>query len=105
MDLDRLTQKSQQALSDAQDLATRSGHTEVDGEHLLLALVDHPDGLAPRLLTGMGVDLDRLRGDLEVELRNKPRTTGPATRPGQVSVTQRLPRLLQAAGRGAGPPP
>ncbi|MDT7617913.1 MAG: ATP-dependent Clp protease ATP-binding subunit ClpB, partial [Pseudonocardiales bacterium] len=38
MDLNRLTQKSQQALSAAQDLATRAGHTEVDGEHLLLAL-------------------------------------------------------------------
>src|ERR1700712_198093 len=101
MDLDRLTQKSQQALSDAQDLATRSGHTEVDGEHLLLALVDQPDGLAPRLLTGMGVDLDGMRGDLDVELRNKPRTTRPATRPGQVSVTQRLARLLQAAEREA----
>ena len=35
MDLNRLTQKSQQALSEAQDLATRAGHTEVDGEHLL----------------------------------------------------------------------
>src|SRR3954469_8494871 len=101
MDLERLTQKSQQALSDAQDLATRSGHTEVDGEHLLLALVDQPDGLAPRLLTGIGVDLDGLRGDLEVELQNKPRTTRPATRPGQVSVTQRLARLLQAAEREA----
>src|ERR1700710_223042 len=102
MDLDRLPQKSQQALSDAQDLATRSGHTEVDGEHLLLSLVDQADGLVPRLLTGIGVDLDGLRGDLEVELRNKPRTTRPATRPGQVSVTQRLARLLQAAEREAG---
>jgi ATP-dependent Clp protease ATP-binding subunit ClpB len=101
MDLDRLTQKSQQALSDAQDLATRSGHTEVDGEHLLLALVDQPDGLVPRLLTGLGVDLDGMRGALEVELQNKPRTTRPATQPGQVSVTQRLARLLQAAEREA----
>ncbi|GAA4769118.1 ATP-dependent chaperone ClpB [Actinomycetospora chibensis] len=101
MDLDRLTQKSQQALSDAQDLATRAGHTEVDGEHLLLALVDQPEGLVPRLLTGLGVDLDGLRGDLEVELQNKPRTTRPATRPGQVSMTQRLARLLQGAEREA----
>ena len=40
MDLNRLTQKSQEALAAAQDLATRAGHTEVDGEHLLLALLD-----------------------------------------------------------------
>ena len=72
MDLDRLTQKSQQALSDAQDLATRSGHTEVDGEHLLLALVDQPDGLVPRLLTGLGVDLDGLRGASRSSCRTSP---------------------------------
>src|SRR4029453_19281552 len=50
LDLTRLTQKSQEALHDAQTKALRFGHTEVDGEHLLLALLDQPDGLAPRLL-------------------------------------------------------
>ena len=40
MDLNRLTQKSQEALHDAQTKALRFGHTEVDGEHLLLALLD-----------------------------------------------------------------
>ena len=50
MDAERLTQKSQEALHDAQTKALRFGHTEVDGEHLLLALLDQPDGLVPRLL-------------------------------------------------------
>ena len=50
MDLNRLTQKSQEALHDAQTKALRFGHTEVDGEHLLLALLDQPEGLVPRLL-------------------------------------------------------
>ena len=49
MDMNRLTQKSQEALHDAQTKALRFGHTEVDGEHLLLALLDQPDGLVPRL--------------------------------------------------------
>ena len=40
MDPNRLTQKSQEALHDAQTKALRFGHTEVDGEHLLLALLD-----------------------------------------------------------------
>ena len=61
MDLNRLTQKSQEALHDAQTKALRFGHTEVDGEHLLLALLDQPDGLAPRLLEGAGADPDGLR--------------------------------------------
>jgi ATP-dependent Clp protease ATP-binding subunit ClpB len=101
MDLNRLTQKSQQALSAAQDLATRAGHTEVDAEHLLLALLEQPDGLVPRLLTGMDVDLGRLRADVDAELKRKPRSTGAASQPGQVSVTQRLAQVLEAADREA----
>ncbi|MCW2577125.1 MAG: ATP-dependent chaperone ClpB, partial [Modestobacter sp.] len=101
MDLNRLTQKSQQALSDAQDVATRAGNTEVDGEHLLLALLDQPEGLVPRLLTTMGVDEAALRTDLAAELARKPRTTGAAPQPGQVSVTARLARVLEAAEREA----
>jgi ATP-dependent Clp protease ATP-binding subunit ClpB len=101
MDLNRLTQKSQEALAAAQDLATRAGHTEVDGEHLLAALLDQPDGLVARLLTAMGADPAALRADLEAELARKPRTTRPATQPGQVSVTQRLARVLDAAQREA----
>ncbi len=61
MDPNRLTQKSQEALHDAQTKALRFGHTEVDGEHLLLALLDQPDGIAPRLLAQAGADTDRLR--------------------------------------------
>jgi ATP-dependent Clp protease ATP-binding subunit ClpB len=50
VELNRLTQKSQEALHDAQTKALRFGHTETDGEHLLLALLDQPEGLVPRLL-------------------------------------------------------
>jgi ATP-dependent Clp protease ATP-binding subunit ClpB len=101
MDLNRLTQKSQQALSAAQDLATRAGHTEVDGEHLLLALLEQSDGLVPRLLSGLGVVVSKLRGELEGELQRKPRGTGGGVEPGRVSVTQRLSRVLEAADREA----
>ena len=101
MDLNRLTQKSQQALSEAQNLATRAGHTEVDGEHLLAALLDQSDGLVPRLIAGMGVDVRALRSDLEEELGRKPRTTRSGPQPGQVAVTQRLAKVLDAADREA----
>jgi len=102
VDPNRLTQKSQEALHDAQTKALRFGHTEVDGEHLLLALLDQPDGLAPRLLTQAGVDTGRLRADLEADLARRPRVTGPGVAPGQVAVTQRLSRLLDNAEREAG---
>src|SRR5205085_1686999 len=64
MDLNRLTQKSQEALHDAQTKALRFGHTEVDGEHLLLALIDQPEGLVPRLLSQAGADPTRLKPEV-----------------------------------------
>ena len=101
MDPNRLTQKSQEALHDAQTRALRFGHTEVDGEHLLLALLDQADGIAPRLLGRAGADTGRLREQLEQELSRRPRVSGPGVTPGQISVTQRLSRVLDAAEREA----
>ena len=101
MDLNRLTQKSQEALHDAQTKALRFGHTEVDGEHLLLALLDQPEGLTSRLLSQAGADPDDVRVDVEAELGRRPRVTGPGAAPGQVYVTQRLSRLFGTAEREA----
>lgn len=101
MDPNRLTQKSQEALHDAQTKALRYGHTEVDGEHLLLALLDQPEGLVPRLLDAAGTDPDKLRAQLEDELGRRPQVSGPGAAPGQVYVTQRLARLFDAAEREA----
>ncbi|GIH97837.1 chaperone protein ClpB [Planobispora siamensis] len=101
MDPNRMTQKSQEALHDAQTKALRFGHTEVDGEHLLLALLDQPEGLAPRLLEQAGADPQRLHADLEDELSRRPKVSGPGAAPGQVFLTQRLSRLLDAADREA----
>jgi ATP-dependent Clp protease ATP-binding subunit ClpB len=101
VDPSRMTQKSQEALHDAQTKALRFGHTEVDGEHLLLALLEQPDGIAPRLLQQAGADPDRLRAELEAGLERRPRVSGPGSAPGQVFVTQRLARLLDSAEREA----
>jgi ATP-dependent Clp protease ATP-binding subunit ClpB len=102
MDLNRLTQKSQQAIAAAQDAATRAGHVEVDSLHLLLALLQQPDGLVPRLLDAMGVDVDRLTADVEAELRRIPRSTRAGGTPqGQVVVSARLVALLDEAEKEA----
>jgi ATP-dependent Clp protease ATP-binding subunit ClpB len=101
MDANRLTQKSQEALHEAQTRALRFGHVEVDGEHLLLALLDQADGLAPRLVSQAGADPDAVRAAVEAELARRPRVSGSGTEPGQVFVTQRLSRLLDTADREA----
>ena len=101
MDMNRLTQKSQEALHDAQTKALRFGHTEVDGEHLLLALLEQADGLVPRLLAATGADPERLRAEVDADLAKRPKVSGPGASPGEVYVTQRLSRLLDAADQEA----
>ncbi|MES9517137.1 MULTISPECIES: Clp protease N-terminal domain-containing protein, partial [Actinomycetes] len=101
MDTGSLTEKSREALQEAQNVATRMGHTEVDGEHLLLALVDQQDGLVPRLLEQAGANVEALRSDLDRELSRRPKVSGPGATPGQVMITQRLAKLLDAAEREA----
>jgi ATP-dependent Clp protease ATP-binding subunit ClpB len=101
MDMNHLTQKSQEALQEAQSIAVRLGQNEVDGEHLLLALLDQQDGLTTRLLEQAGGDPDALRTAVEADLAKRPRTTGPGAAPGQVMVTQRLARLMDRAEQEA----
>ncbi|HSJ83070.1 MAG TPA: ATP-dependent chaperone ClpB [Acidimicrobiia bacterium] len=101
MDLSRLTEKSQQALSEAQSLAVRLDHTEVDGEHLLLALLTQPEGLVPRLISQAGGDPVRLVADMEADLGTRARVTGSGLSPGEIRITQRLARLLDTAGTEA----
>jgi ATP-dependent Clp protease ATP-binding subunit ClpB len=102
MDMNRLTQRSQEALHDAQTKALRFGHTEIDSEHLLLALLDQEGGIVSPLLAQAGGGPDMVRQQLEADLSRRARVTGPAAAPGQVMVTQRLARVLDAAEREAG---
>ncbi|MCC6857070.1 MAG: ATP-dependent chaperone ClpB [Bryobacterales bacterium] len=102
MDLNRLTEKSNQALSAAQTLAARSSHQQVDVEHLLLALLDQERGLAPSILGKADVPVDSLKRRLEQELDRLPKVSGPSGPPDQIYITGRLNRVLtQAADEAA----
>jgi len=97
MDLNRLTQKSQEALQNAQGLALRHGHQEVDSDHLLLALLEQPEGLVPRLLARMEVPVEALRAEVERELARRPSVSGPGAEAGKIYLTQRLQQLFLRA--------
>ncbi|MEA2383864.1 MAG: ATP-dependent Clp protease ATP-binding subunit ClpB, partial [Solirubrobacteraceae bacterium] len=101
MDPNRLTEKTREALHDAQTKALRYGHTEVDTEHLLLALLDQPDGLVPRLLERADVSVDALRTALELHLEGRPKVSGPGAAPGQVYVARALNQIIDAAEQEA----
>ncbi len=76
MRIDRFTQKMQEALQAAQDLASKSTHQEITNEHFLLSLLDQSDGITQPLLEKIGVPPNQLRENLETELNRKPRVTG-----------------------------
>jgi ATP-dependent Clp protease ATP-binding subunit ClpB len=97
MDLNKFTTKLQEAIQAAQTKAIRFGHMEVEGEHLLLALLEQGDGLIPPLLQRMEVPVDGLQDRLEQELMKKPRVSGPGVEPGKIYLSQRLNRLLVKA--------
>ncbi|HSP99073.1 MAG TPA: ATP-dependent chaperone ClpB [Candidatus Dormibacteraeota bacterium] len=97
MNLNRLTERSQEALREAQGLATRAGNQGVDVEHLMLALLQQRDGIAGALLQAAGADPSALQGRLQQEVEKLPKVSGPAARPDQVFVTQRLSQLMTKA--------
>ncbi len=101
MDLNRLTQKTQEALAAAQNLAVEYGHPEVDAEHLLFALVSQSEGLVARLLKKMDVNGEALSAAVEKEIQRRPRVSGPGMSPGSIFISQRLSKLLVTAEQQA----
>ena len=90
MDLQRFTQKSQEALQAAQSSAIRRGNTEVDIEHLVVALLEQQGGLIPRLFEKMDIPLEPFVAAIEKEIEKRPSVSGPGIEPGKVFLTQRL---------------
>jgi len=101
MDMNRLTQKSQEALAEAQKIALTRGHVETDGEHLLAALLEQDDGLVPRLLEKLEVPLNDFKAKITTALEKRPHVSGPGVEGGKVYVTQRLNRLIIDAEKEA----
>ena len=97
MDLNRFTEKCKSAISEAQAEAVRRHNSQVDVEHLLLALCAQEDGLASRILSRLGVDARALEAKLKEEVERLPRVSGPGAEPGSIYVTQRLNKVLVKA--------
>src|SRR5246500_2974116 len=76
MRIDKFTQKMQEALQAAQDLASQSNQQEITNEHFLLSLLDQNDGITQPLLEKIGVQPNQLRERLLGELNRKPKITG-----------------------------
>src|SRR5437899_2186263 len=98
MDLNRFTEKMQEALQSAQSRPIRRSHQQLDVEHLLAALLEQESGLAGAILAKAGASAELLGQRLEQELDRMPKVTGPTgAPPDQIYVTGRLNRVLTLA--------
>ena len=78
---DRFTEKLQQALQTAQDNASKRRHTELDNDHVLLALVQQPDGVTRPLLEQIGLSTENVVRKLEEELQRRATVQGAGVTP------------------------
>jgi ATP-dependent Clp protease ATP-binding subunit ClpB len=94
MRIERFTQKMQEALQTAQDIAAQSNHQEIANEHFLSALLAQSDGITQPLLEKIGVPANRLRDRLAAELERRPKVHGAAV---DLRIGNDLRTVLDAA--------
>src|SRR4051794_36217298 len=93
MQPEKLTIKSQEALQEAQRVAQGYSHQQIDGEHLMLAMIGQTDSLIPDLLEKIGVPGAKLKPELERELARRHKVQGA----GEVFLSANLKKALDAA--------
>ena len=86
MNINKMTQKTQEAIQSAQSIAVKYGHVEVDGEHLLYALLTQEGGLVPRLVSRLDVEVKSLIAAIETELHKTPSVSGPGVEAGKIAA-------------------
>ena len=97
MDINKFTQKSQEALQDAQSKAVRFGHNEVDVDHVLLSLSEQEGGIIPRILEKMEIAPESFKNEVIKEIQRRASISGPGAEAGKVYITQRLSKVLVRA--------
>jgi ATP-dependent Clp protease ATP-binding subunit ClpB len=99
MDLNRYTQKAQEAILAAQGLAQEYNHSQIEPVHLLLALLHQSEGVAPQIVQRVGASPGLLIGDLEAELNRRPKAYGATA---QVGLSRTLADVAADAEKLAG---
>ncbi|MCC7156757.1 MAG: type VI secretion system ATPase TssH, partial [Bryobacterales bacterium] len=101
MDINRFTEKSQEAIRAAQSLAARLSHQQIEPEHLTVALLEQENGLVPNLLLKAGVVLEPLHKRLLEALERQPKVQVSQGGGDQIYISGRLERVLANAEQEA----
>ncbi|HOV07345.1 MAG TPA: Clp protease N-terminal domain-containing protein, partial [Anaerolineaceae bacterium] len=99
MNLDRFTQKAQEAILQSQQIARENNHQSIEPVHLLLALIQQEEGVVPAIITKVAGSTSALRAELQQAVENMPRVTGAGI--GDVGLGRTTANLLDAAERYA----
>src|SRR5450432_894209 len=97
MRFDRFTERAQDAAARAYEILQRYGHNQVDTEHLLLALLEQPEGVIPQILDKMNVDQETIRYKMDELLKASPKASIYGGGTGQVFMTPRVKRVIDVA--------
>ncbi|MFH1488822.1 MAG: ATP-dependent chaperone ClpB [Pseudomonadota bacterium] len=95
MRLDKLTLKAQESVQEAQQLAEKFGHQQIEPEHLVRVILDQKEGVIPPVLGKIGVNRNQLVRDFDKTLEKLPRVTGSGY--GQVYISPRTKSILEKA--------
>jgi ATP-dependent Clp protease ATP-binding subunit ClpB len=98
MDINKLTQKAQEAVLAAQRLASEYSHGQIEPEHLLLGLMQQADGVVPQIVGQLDVSAADLTAAVKENVESKPKVYGGTA---QVGLSRDLSRVLDEAEKTA----
>jgi ATP-dependent Clp protease ATP-binding subunit ClpC len=101
MRFDRFTERAQEAAQRAAEIIQRYGHTQIDTEHILLALIEQPQGVVSQILEIMSVDSQAVQNKLDEVLRSSPKANIFGGGAGQIFITPRVKRVMEIANEEA----
>jgi ATP-dependent Clp protease ATP-binding subunit ClpC len=101
MRFDRFTERAQEAAQRAAEIIQRYGHNQIDTEHILLALIEQPQGVITQILDTLKVDTQALTERLDYILRTSPKANIFGGGAGQIFITPRVKRIIDLANEEA----
>jgi ATP-dependent Clp protease ATP-binding subunit ClpC len=101
MRFDRFTERAQDAAQRAAEIIQRYGHNQIDTEHILLALIEQPQGVISQILEKLNIDIDRLAALIDDQLQNSPKANIYGGGAGQIFITPRVKRVVDMANEEA----
>ncbi len=97
MRFDRFTERAQEAAQRAAEIIQRYGHNQIDTEHILLALIEQPNGAVPQILENLKISSDALIERLDSTLKASPKASIFGGGAGQIFITPRVKRIIDLA--------